>query len=80
LQKDHDLSTSEIHVLSLAATEGALDFYDFIIFVFFARVMGKLFFAVTAAGSVRQAQAFDISQPVTWQDQSARNADTDVSN
>jgi hypothetical protein len=43
-----------------AAIGGALEFCDFIIFVFFAQVMGKLFFAVTAAGWVRQAQVFGI--------------------
>ncbi len=30
--------------LTLAATGGALEFYDFIIFVFFAAVVGELFF------------------------------------
>ncbi|MHA5861570.1 MFS transporter, partial [Pseudomonas aeruginosa] len=38
------LTRSDYKTLSLSALGGALEFYDFIIFVFFATVVGKLFF------------------------------------
>ena len=34
-QKARKLSTSEVRILSLASIGGALEFYDFVIFVFF---------------------------------------------
>ena len=47
-------------MLSLASIGGALEFYDFVIFVFFANVLGKLFFAASLPEWVRQAQTFGI--------------------
>ncbi len=38
------LNREDVRVLGLSAVGGALEFYDFIIFVFFAAVLGKLFF------------------------------------
>ncbi|MBW9086656.1 MFS transporter [Rhizobium wenxiniae] len=38
------LTSQDFRTLGLAALGGALEFYDFIIFVFFATVIGKLFF------------------------------------
>ncbi|RWX78526.1 MFS transporter [Neorhizobium lilium] len=38
------LTSQDFRTLGLAALGGALEFYDFIIFVFFAAVIGKLFF------------------------------------
>jgi len=38
------LTAHDFRTLGLAALGGALEFYDFIIFVFFAAVIGKLFF------------------------------------
>lgn len=38
------LDRNDVRTLTLAALGGALEFYDFIIFVFFAAVIGKLFF------------------------------------
>ena len=38
------LTSRDFRTLGLAALGGALEFYDFIIFVFFAAVIGKLFF------------------------------------
>ncbi|WP_136684785.1 MFS transporter [Falsirhodobacter xinxiangensis] len=38
------LNRSDMRVLGLSALGGALEFYDFIIFVFFATVIGHLFF------------------------------------
>jgi MFS family permease len=59
-QASRELSTSEVRILSLASIGGALEFYDFIIFVFFANVIGNLFFAATLPEWVRQAQTFGI--------------------
>src|SRR5260370_7905851 len=59
-QKTSELSTSEVRILSLASIGGALEFYDFVIFVFFATVIGKLFFAASLPDWVRQAQTFGI--------------------
>ena len=59
-QENRQLSTSEIRVLSLASIGGALEFYDFVIFVFFATIIGKLFFASSRPDWVRQAQTFGI--------------------
>jgi hypothetical protein len=41
------LTVAELRTLSLASLGGALEFYDFIIFVFFIAVIGKLFFPLT---------------------------------
>ena len=38
------LTKQDYKTLSLAALGGALEFYDFIIFVFFANAIGQLFF------------------------------------
>jgi hypothetical protein len=54
------LSVSEARILALASIGAALEFYDFIIFVFFANVIGKLFFAASLPDWVRQAQTFGI--------------------
>lgn len=59
-QKTRELSTSEVRVLLLASIGGALEFYDFVIFVFFATIIGKLFFASSLPDWVRQAQTFGI--------------------
>jgi hypothetical protein len=50
------LSVSEARILALASFGAALEFCDFIIFVFFANVIGELFFAP----SLPQAQTFGI--------------------
>jgi MFS family permease len=60
MQPTHELSRSEVRILSLTAIGGALEFYDFIIFLFFAQVIGKLFFATAVADWVRQVQVFGI--------------------
>lgn len=46
--------------LVLASLGGALEFYDFIIFVFFATVIGSLFFPPDTPEWVRQLQTFGI--------------------
>ena len=60
MQTSHELSVSEVRVLSLASIGGALEFYDFVIFVIFANVIAKLFFAASLPDWVRQAQTFGI--------------------
>jgi len=46
--------------LALAALGGALEFYDFIIYVFFATVIGQLFFPPATPDSLRQLQTYGI--------------------
>jgi predicted MFS family arabinose efflux permease len=60
VQTPPELSTSEIRTLALASGGGALEFYDFVIFVFFTSVIGKLFFAAGLPDWVRQAQTLGI--------------------
>jgi len=54
------LTARELRTLSLASLGGALEFYDFIIFVFFTTVIGKLFFSASLPDWVRQVQTFGI--------------------
>ncbi|MDH0338188.1 MFS transporter [Pseudomonas otitidis] len=54
------LTRSDYKTLSLSALGGALEFYDFIIFVFFAAVVGKLFFPAEMPEWLRQLQTFGI--------------------
>jgi MFS family permease len=51
---------AELRTISLASLGGALEFYDFIIFVFFTAVIGKLFFAASLPDWVRQFQTYGI--------------------
>jgi MFS family permease len=55
-----ELSASEIRTLALASAGGALEFYDFVIFVFFTSIIGKLFFAAGLPDWVRQAQTLGV--------------------
>ncbi|WP_413739253.1 MFS transporter [Sodalis sp. RH21] len=59
---DHQrrLNRQDYKTLSLAALGGALEFYDFIIFVFFAATIGKLFFPPDLPDWLRQMQTFGI--------------------
>lgn len=59
---DHNrpLNRQDYKTLSLAALGGALEFYDFIIFVFFAVVIGELFFPADIPEWLRQFQTFGI--------------------
>ncbi|RKH41718.1 MFS transporter [Corallococcus sicarius] len=54
------LSARDVRTLGLAALGGALEFYDFIIFVFFTEVMGRLFFPPETADWLRQLQTFGV--------------------
>ncbi len=54
------LTGKDYRTLALAALGGALEFYDFIIFVFFAVAIGKLFFPADMPDWLRQLQTFGI--------------------
>lgn len=54
------LTRRDFRTLMLAALGGALEFYDFIIFVFFAVVIGKLFFPADMPEWLRQVQTFGL--------------------
>ena len=54
------LNRQDFKTLTLAALGGALEFYDFIIFVFFAVVVGNLFFPPDIPEWLRQFQTFGI--------------------
>ncbi len=54
------LSRNDYRTLGLSALGGALEFYDFIIFVFFAVVIGQLFFPPDMPDWLRQLQTFAI--------------------
>ncbi|MGB0135510.1 MFS transporter [Dokdonella sp.] len=54
------LSRRDFRTLSLAALGGALEFYDFIIFVFFTAVIAQLFFPPDMPEWLRQLQTFGI--------------------
>ncbi len=55
-----NLSRQDLKTLALAALGGALEFYDFIIFVFFTVVIGQLFFPPDTPDWLRQLQAFGL--------------------
>lgn len=54
------LNHQDYKTLALAALGGALEFYDFIIFVFFAAVVGALFFPPDMPEWLRLVQTFGI--------------------
>lgn len=54
------LSRQDRRTLILASLGGALEFYDFIIFVFFAATIGELFFPSDMLQWLRQLQTFGI--------------------
>jgi len=54
------LNRQDYKTLVLAALGGALEFYDFIIFVFFAAAIGELFFPADIPEWLRQLQTFAI--------------------
>jgi MFS family permease len=60
VQSSRPSAVAELRTLSLASLGGALEFYDFIIFVFFTAVIGKLFFPASLPDWVRQIQTFGI--------------------
>jgi MFS family permease len=54
------ITTETARGLVLASLGGVLEFYDFVIFVFFAGVIGKLFFPPQLPDWIRQTQTFGI--------------------
>jgi MFS family permease len=54
------LSRDQLRTLALASLGGALEFYDFVIFVFFATTMGALFFPADMPEWMRLVQTFGI--------------------
>lgn len=54
------LTRGDYKTLALSALGGALEFYDFIIFVFFATALGALFFPPDTPEWLRQLQTFGI--------------------
>lgn len=54
------LSIQDLRTLALAALGGALEFYDFIIFVFFAKTLSLLFFPENMPGWLAQLQVYGI--------------------
>jgi MFS family permease len=54
------LSADDVRTLVLASLGGALEFYDFIIFVYFAATIGALFFPPDIPDWLRQLQTFGI--------------------
>ncbi len=54
------LTRDDTRTLFLASLGGALEFYDFIIYVFFAAVIGKLFFPASMPVWLEQLQTFGI--------------------
>lgn len=59
-QRTRPLNRQDYKTLTLAALGGALEFYDFIIFVFFATAVGELFFPEDIPEWLRQVQTFGI--------------------
>ena len=59
-QPARTLGASDYKTLALSALGGTLEFYDFVIYVFFATVLGALFFPVDMPDWLRQLQTFGI--------------------
>jgi MFS family permease len=57
---DRPLNGQDAKTLILAALGGALEFYDFVIFVFFAAVIGQLFFPPGLADWLKELQSYGI--------------------
>ena len=60
LRPPRQLTANDYKTLWLATLGGSLEFYDFIIFVFFANIIGDLFFPPEIPAWVRQFQTFGI--------------------
>ncbi len=54
------LTRNDYHTLALAALGGTLEFYDFIIYIFFAAAISQLFFPPDMPDWLRQVQTFGI--------------------
>lgn len=58
--EDRQLDRRDVRTLTLASLGGALEFYDFIIFIFFAAVIGKLFFPPDTPEWLQLLQSYGI--------------------
>ncbi|MHC1480623.1 MFS transporter [Frateuria aurantia] len=56
----HELARNDAKTLILSALGGALEFYDFVVFVFFTKVLGGLFFPAGMSPWLAQFQVFGI--------------------
>ncbi len=56
----HRLSRADVRTLLLATLGGALEFYDFVIFVYFTGVIGTNFFPASTPDWLRQVQTYGI--------------------
>ncbi|VVE55277.1 MFS transporter [Pandoraea anhela] len=54
------LNRHDVKTLGLSALGGTLEFYDFVVFVFFANVLGALFFPPSLPDWMRQLQTYGI--------------------
>jgi MFS family permease len=54
------LSRNDLRTLALAALGGALEFYDFVVFVFFTKTLGQLFFPADMPAWLAQVQVYGI--------------------
>lgn len=54
------LSSNDYRTLALAALGGALEFYDFVVFVFFTKALSAVFFPPQMSEWLRQLQTFGI--------------------
>jgi len=54
------LNRRDYQTLGLSALGGTLEFYDFVVFVFFAKILGALFFPVDMPDWLRQLQTLGI--------------------
>lgn len=60
LSSSRGLSRGEVRTLALASLGGALEFYDFVIFAFFAKLIGQHFFAAQQPDWLRQTETFGL--------------------
>ncbi|MBI1181206.1 MAG: MFS transporter [Alphaproteobacteria bacterium] len=54
------LSRQDMKTLGLSALGGALEFYDFIVFVFFTQALGQLFFSPDQSAFAKQLQVYGL--------------------
>src|SRR5260370_1750885 len=60
IHSNNHLTATGVRTLVLASLGTALEYYDFVIFVFFTTVIGELFFPVSMPDWMRQIQTFGI--------------------
>ena len=65
---DRRLTARDYKTLGLATLGGLLEFYDFIIFVFFANTIGNSFFRPTSRNGFGNFRLLAFSLPVIWHD------------